>query len=130
MTGWSGRMRVASSRKALVIRERPTAEETEQIHKSAKSQSGVQVAVDIVRRVVAVPLPDQGFYADCEAALLEEGSRQENIYGVGWLPDSKQVLFGESPLNTRPAVGHSSMAVEDPGLRAKIEEVIRERFED
>ena len=123
MTGFSPRERVASSWNALVIRERPTAEEAEQI-KSAKSQRGVQMAVDVLRRVVAV-----GFYADCAAALLEDGSRQEDIWGLDWLPDSKQVLFDKSPLNIRPNAGNGSMTINDPHVRALVEEIVRARLE-
>ena len=69
-------MRVASSQRALVLKERATTEQVEQIRQLAKPRGRVAVAVDVAREVVAA-----GFYADAEIALLEDGGRREDIWG-------------------------------------------------
>lgn len=43
----------------------------------------IKVAVDIERGILA---GGGVMHADCEAALLEDGSAQESIWGVDWNP--------------------------------------------
>jgi Protein of unknown function (DUF5674) len=57
-------------------------------------------------------------HADCEALLLEEGSKQENIWGASWNP-ATQELFYESMINIRPRQNRS-MEILDPEIRDKI----------
>ena len=87
-------------------------------------QTYIKLAVDLRRRVVA---GGGALHADCEAALLEDGSRQEDIWGADWLPESRQVQF-ESLINIRPARGNRKLRIEDPGRRALIEQIVKERF--
>jgi len=44
--------------------------------------SYVKVAVDIKRAIIA---GGGMLHADCEAALLEDGSQQEDIWGADWI---------------------------------------------
>jgi len=60
--------------------------------------------------------------ADCGASLLEDGSRQEDIWGAEWIPTTQEVRF-EALINIRPRQGNLSMIVEDSKLRGKIEQV-------
>ncbi len=60
--------------------------------------SYVKLAVDVRREVLA---GGGELHADCEQALLEDGSRQEAIWGADWLPASQEVLF-EARINIRP----------------------------
>ena len=84
----------------------------------------IKLAVDVRRRVVA---GGGALHADCEAALLEHGSQQQDIWGADWYPDSKEVHF-EALINLRPKQGNRSLSIGDPGLRAGIESIVRERF--
>lgn len=43
----------------------------------------VKLAVDIRREILA---GGGQMHADCEAALIEDGSRQEDIWGANWIP--------------------------------------------
>ena len=43
----------------------------------------IKLAVDIDRGILA---GGGGLHADCEAALLEDGSAQESIWGADWVP--------------------------------------------
>jgi hypothetical protein len=65
---------------------------------------------------------------DCEEVLLEQGSRQEDIWGADWYPDSHTITFG-ALINIRPRQNNRAMQVQDAALRARIERVVRDIFE-
>lgn len=85
----------------------------------------IKLAVDIDRGILA---GGGGLHADCEAALLEDGSAQESIWGADWLPRTKQVQF-EALINLRPQQGNTSMTIQDEATRAKVETVARRLLE-
>ena len=51
----------------------------------------IKVAVDVEQNILA---GGGEYHADCEEALLEDGSRQEDIWGADWYPESRTVGFG------------------------------------
>ena len=85
----------------------------------------VKAVVDVERRVMAV---DAELHADEEAALLESGSRQADLWGINLYPDMRGEDFVEfdSMLNLRPARGNRSRGVEDRALRERIIAVVDE----
>ena len=89
-------------------------------------QAYIKLAVDVRRRVVA---GGGALHADCEAALLEDGSQQEDVWGADWIPESREVRF-ESLINIRPKQGNRKLTIEDAVLRQQIEAIVRERLED
>ena len=68
------------------------------------------------------------YHADCEEVLLEDGSRQENIWGADWYPESRTVGFG-ALINIRPQQDNRGMEIENPRLRERIETVVRTLLE-
>ena len=48
----------------------------------------VKLAVDVQRRILA---RGRAMHADCEAALLEDGSQQADVWGADWNPTTQQV---------------------------------------
>ncbi|WP_395089593.1 DUF5674 family protein [Armatimonas sp.] len=105
-----------------LIRERTTVDQVSQMQEALGDY--IKLAVDVERELLA---GGGAMHADCEAALLDEGSFQENIWGAGWFPDSQQVTF-DSLINIRPRQGNRALEVQDPGLRERIEKIVRERF--
>lgn len=85
----------------------------------------VKVVVDVERRIMAV---DAELHADEEAALLERGSRQADLWGINLYPDMGGEDFVEfdSMINLRPARGNRSRGVEDLALRERIIAVVDE----
>lgn len=80
----------------------------------------IKLAVDIEREILA----DGGvLHADCEAALLEDGSQAEAIWGADWSPASQQVSF-ESLINIRPRQGNPSMEILDPTIRERVAAIV------
>ena len=82
---------------------------------------------DLVKAVVDV---DRGFmavggelHADDEAALLDDGSQQADLWGINLYPaDHGQPdwLEFDSMINVRPSVGNRTRSVEDPTVRERI----------
>ena len=76
----------------------------------------IKLAVDIEFGVLA---GGGELHADCEARLLEEGSRQENIWGASWNPLTQE-LFYESLINIRPRQNNRSMEILDLEIRDRV----------
>ena len=105
--------------KIRIIRQRATEKEIREMLEELETY--IKLAVDVERNILA---GGGEYHADCEEALLEDGSRQEDIWGVDWYPDSKKVAFG-ALINIRPHQDNRGMEIENPQLRAKIETIIR-----
>lgn len=106
-----------------IIRERATEEQIREMLETL--QTYIKLAVDVRRKIIA---GGGGMHADCEAALLEDGSQQLDVWGAGWLPESQEVQF-ESLINIRPKQHNRSMRIEHKELRATIEQIIRQRMQ-
>ena len=87
-------------------------------------QTYIKLAVDVRRKVIA---GGGGMHADCEAVLLEDGSRQADVWGADWVPEGQEVRF-ESLINVRPKQRNRTMRIDNHALRVKIEQIVRERF--
>jgi hypothetical protein len=62
-------------------------------------------------------------HADCEGTLLEDGSRQQDVWGADWNPQIHDVEF-QSLINIRPGQNNPSMEVLDESRRARIREIV------
>jgi hypothetical protein len=83
----------------------------------------VKAVVDIARAVMAV---GGELHADGEAALLDDGSRQADLWGINLYPGERGDGWIEfdSMINVRPAQGNRSRDVEDEARRAAIRGVV------
>lgn len=109
--------------KILLIKKRAKKEEIKQMLTALKSY--IKLAVDIKREILA---GGGILHADCEAVLLKDGSKQNDIWGADWLPDTKQISF-EALINIRPRQNNLSMKINDPVIREKLEEIVRSLLE-
>jgi len=82
----------------------------------------IKLAVDVRQGILA---GGGALHADCEAALLDAGSPQKDVWGADWLPVTQEVTY-ESLINLRPGQGNFSMDLEDKTLRAQIEQITTE----
>lgn len=84
----------------------------------------VKAVVDIEKEVMII---DADMHADEEAALLESGSKQENLWGINFHPQETEEKFVEfdSMINIRPRQGNRSRSVDDEALRVKILAVVK-----
>lgn len=81
----------------------------------------VKLAVDIRENMLA---GGGEFHADCEAALIIRGCKQEYIWGADWIPDTQELNY-EALINIRPRQKNPSTTVLDLSIREKIEKVAR-----
>jgi hypothetical protein len=91
----------------------------------AEGQFGdlVKAVVDVRRRVMAV---GGELHSDEEAALLEDGSRQEDLWGLNLYPAERGEGWIEfdSVINIRPSQGNRSRGVDDAALQRIIREIV------
>ena len=86
----------------------------------------VKAVVDIDREIVAL---DAELHSDLEALLLEDGSRQKNLWGFNLYPEMQGDEFVEfdSMINMRPSQDNKSRGVENKHMRKKILAIIAKR---
>ena len=83
----------------------------------------VKAVVDVQRRLVAV---DAELHSDLEALLIENGSKQHDLWGINFYPDLEGEDFIEfdSMINMRPSQGNLSRGVDDETVRKEIADII------
>ncbi len=109
--------------KVHIIRNRATPEQVREMVEELETY--IKLAVDVERSILA---GGGEYHADCEEVLLKDGSRQEDIWGADWYPESKTVEL-VALINIRPHQGNRGMEIEDPNLRTKIEAIVRRCLE-
>jgi hypothetical protein len=82
----------------------------------------VKYVVDVERGIAAV---GGELHADEEALLLQQGSRQDDLWGANDYHGRghDECIEFTSLINIRPAQGNRGMTVEDPALRTRIREL-------
>lgn len=91
----------------------------------AKAMYGnlVKAVVDVERRMMAV---GGELHSDEETLLLEDGSKQENLWGINLYPDAapEHRIEFDSLINIRPWQGNRTRGVDDPETRRAISEIV------
>jgi hypothetical protein len=105
-----------------VIRERISRAELVEL---ASRQFGdmVKGVVDVRRRVLALGAE---LHSDEEARLLDDGSKQADLWGINIYPNEAGLDWIEfdSMINVRPAQGNRSRSVEDASLQETIRQIV------
>ena len=98
---------------------------TQRVAEMADERFGdmVKAVVDTNRRLLAL---GGGLHSDEEAALLEQGSTQADLWGINIYPDQQRSEWIEfdSLINVRPRLGNRSRGVEDASTRQLILEIV------
>lgn len=86
----------------------------------------VKAVVDVDRGVIAV---DAELHSDLEALCLEDGSRQQDLWGINLYPDmqGEDLVEFDSMINMRPSRGNRSRGVDDALIRRKILDIVDKR---
>ena len=92
----------------------------------AKNQFGdfVKAVIDVGKEIIAV---GGELHADEETLLLQNGSRQENLWGINIYPEKSEeewIAF-DSMINIRPSSGNRSRGVENLKMQEKIKTIIK-----
>ncbi|MBI4098411.1 MAG: hypothetical protein HY437_00045 [Candidatus Magasanikbacteria bacterium] len=79
----------------------------------------VKAVVDVERGVMAIGME---MHVDGEATLLEQGSKQQNLWGINIYPEKPRDEWVEfdSMINLRPRQNNRSRGVDDPEIQRKI----------
>ena len=97
----------------------------------AQNQFGsfVKAVVDIKKEIMAIGAE---LHADEEAILLQQGSSQDDLWGINFYPDQADEGFIEfnSMINIRPSRGNSSRGVEDKQIQQRIKEVVKKLVQE
>jgi len=55
--------------------------------------------------------------------VLDDGSRQEDVWGADWLPETQEVQL-EALINIRPRLRNASMIILDPIIGTQVEAIV------
>jgi hypothetical protein len=100
-----------------IIRSRATRQQMEEMLQTLGTY--IKLAFDIRQGILS---GGGVLHADCESALLEDGSEQEDIWGADWNPYSQQVTF-EALINIPPRQDNPSLEIFDPIIRQRVAEI-------
>lgn len=91
----------------------------------AKNQFGdlIKAVVDVKKEIIAI---GGELHADEEAILLEQGSQQEDLWGINLYLNKSNDEFIEfdSMINVRPAQENRSRSVESLDIQRKIRDIV------
>lgn len=86
----------------------------------------VKAVVDVEREIMVV---DAELHADQEAILLENGSRQQDLWGINiypeMAPENSDFIEFDSMINIRPSQNNNSRGVENPQTQKNILSVVK-----
>lgn len=87
----------------------------------------VKAVVDVERELVAV---DAELHSDLEALLLDNGSKQKDLWGINLYLEmaGEDFIEFDSVINMRPSQNNRSRGVENEELRKKIISVVAKRI--
>jgi hypothetical protein len=86
----------------------------------------IKTVIDIEKNICSAGA-DRHF--ESEGILLEQGSKQSNLWGGGIDVETKVIDFN-SFINIRPKQNNSSNEIQDPKLRKKYEELTKYFFQE
>jgi len=97
----------------------------EELQKIAENQFGdlIKAVVDVEKEIMAI---SGELHADEEALLLQQGSNQENLWGINLhlnKSDNEFIEF-DSMINVRPSQNNRSRGVESLEIQRKIRDIV------
>lgn len=105
-----------------IIRDRISRDELKEM---AKNMFGnlVKAVVDIEREIMAI---GGELHSDEEALLIEDGSKQESLWGINLYPEieNENWIEFDSLINIRPFQGNLTRGVDNPEIRKKIIKIV------
>lgn len=102
-----------------------------ELKRMAENQFGslIKAVVDIEKKIMAV---GGEMHADEEAHMLNEGSEQENLWGINIYPEQPmpdRIEF-DSMINIRPYLGNRSRSVENTDTQKKIIAIVSKLIQE
>ncbi len=97
-----------------ILRSQATSEQVAEMLKEYETM--IKIVVDIRRRILS---GGGEMHSDCEFALLDDGSEQDDLWGANWYPAEQEIVF-ESLINIRPRLGNRNILIQDEGIAGKL----------
>lgn len=113
----------------LILTNKITIKELEAIESETYFEYMSKAVVDVEKELVAV---NAELHSDLEQLLLDNGSNQQNLYGINILFDEKEIEYDSMinpPRNREAGYPRAGRDVADPNARAKIEEIVAKWIE-
>lgn len=101
-----------------IVTDKITADEIREMAAESYGEM-IKAVADAERGIMAI---GGEWHADAEALLLEQGSKQSDLWGFNIYPNrpaGQQIEF-VSLINIRPRQNNKNMEIEDPEIRKKI----------
>ncbi len=102
-----------------------------QLAELAKERFGdlVKAVVDVKQAVMSIGAE---LHADEESLLLERGSEQQDLWGINLYPEKagEEWIEFDSMINLRPSQGNRSRGVNDPVIRQRIKEIVKQLIQE
>ena len=97
----------------------------EELREMAEKMFGnlVKAVVDVKKGLMAV---DAELHADEEAYLIENGSKQKNLWGINLYPEltGDDFIEFDSMINLRPSQGNLTRGVENQEIQERIRRLV------
>ena len=89
----------------------------------------VKAVVDVEAGIMAI---GGELHSDAEAILLDNGSRQSNLWGINLYPEkpSEEWIEFNSMINVRPSGGNRSRFVESGEIREAVTQIVQRLVEN
>lgn len=93
------------------------------IYLGAPFENMIKFVVDIEREIIAI---GGEMHADAETVLLEDGSKQENLWGANIYPlqDKESSIEFTSLINIRPSADNLSLEIKSQEIRDRIKKIV------
>jgi hypothetical protein len=95
-----------------------------ELKEAAKNTFGnmVKAVVDVEKKLIAI---DAELHADLEALFIENGSKQEKLWGINLYPDEDEDFIEfDSMINIRPSQGNKSRGVDSAERQKEIIDIV------
>lgn len=103
----------------IILNSKITPEQLKQV--SEDIEGYVKFVVDIHKKILAA---GGKMHTDCEKRLLEDGSKQSDLWGGGWDLETNELDY-DSMINIRPSQGNPSREVLSEDIRKQMTEVAK-----
>lgn len=108
--------------KIVVVKEKITVDEVKRLASESYGEM-VKAVVDIENGILAI---GGEWHADAEVILLQQGSKQDDLWGFNIYPGRQHQQWIEfvSLINIRPRQNNRKMEIEDAAIREKISHLV------
>jgi len=105
-----------------IIREKITLDELKKMSEKMYNRL-VKAVIDVEQQIMAI---DMEMHADGEMLMLEEGSLQENLWGINIHPElgGDEIIEFDSMINIRPSQGNRSRSIDNKDMQEKIKKIV------